>query len=146
MKKYLFAFIVGLLALTACEKEDDQVTAEAVTLGVSDVTAEQFTLSAKFTIKGEKETPCNYGIFVGDKPGLEHGSAIITENVYVSKPGSYDYSYVFNNQMGLLVPMYKFKPGTTVYYRAGIEVITAEGSTWYYGDEKKFLIPQQIEK
>lgn len=143
MKKYLFAILMGAFVLSSCEPEEkDLVTAEAVTLNVSHVSPEQFTLSATFTINGKKETPCIYGIFVGDEPGLQHG-ALITENKNASKPGTYPYTYVFNNQRGLVTPMYMYKPGTKVYYRAGIEVVTAEGGTWYYGEEKSFTVPAE---
>lgn len=143
MKKYLFALIIGVFALVSCEKEDT-VTVEAVTLDVTDVTIDHFKFAAKFTIKGDGKTPCNYGIFVGDQPGLASGKAMITENIYASEPGTYNYSYDFNNSFNIIpsINTYKFNPGTTLYYRAGIEVITADGSTWYYGDEKSFAIPK----
>lgn len=143
MKKIFFAFAIAAMALTSCIKSDvGKTNATAQTLDAQNITFEGFTLGAKFTIKGDGNTHCKYGILVGTEPGLTYKTGMFTSNEDVNNPGAYEYTYQFKNVLNdLIVPIVKFFPGQEVYYRAAIELVGIDESKYIYGEEKSLIIP-----
>ncbi len=146
MKKLLFASAIALAVLSSCMKEDytnKNVKCEVTTLSVGDVSLDDFTLNASFVISGKGDILCRYGIALGDTSGADQ---YVTEYVTVSAPGKYTYSYKWGNNRPLLpsVPVYIFQPGSTVYYRAFVEILNADGDSKYvYGETKSFTLPEE---
>lgn len=144
MKKVFFALVIVIAALSSCTKEDHtnkNVKCDATTLDVENVSADEFTFKASFKISGSGDIFCRYGVEAGED---KEKGFIATEFVNAQKAGDYNYSYKWVNNKQLLptVPLYIFAPGTTVYYRAFIEVLgTDGGSKYYYGQTKSFTVP-----
>lgn len=145
MKRILSSIAVAMIfvASVSCTKSDvGRTSATAETLDATDVSFKTFTLNAVFTIKGDGNTPCKYGILVGTEPGLTYKTGIFTSNEYVNDPGTYEYSYIMKNVVdGLVIPWTKFLPGQEVFYRAAIELVGIDESKFVYGEEKSLVVP-----
>lgn len=146
MKKLLFASAIALAVLSSCMKDDytnKNVKCEATTLDAANVTLDDFTLNASFEISGKGDILCRYGIALGD---TSEADQYVTEYVTVTEPRKFDYSYKWGNNRPILpsVPVYIFQPGSTVYFRAFVEILNPDGDSKYvYGQTKSFTLPEE---
>lgn len=135
--------LATILSVSCTKEKGNKVTATAVTLDATDVTFRTMTFSATFTIGGDGNTPCAYGILIGSEAGLTDATGIFTSLEYEFHTGTYNYVYNFNNVLGDIIPIVKFLPGQELFYRAAIKLDLGDESRYIYGEEKSLIVPLQ---
>lgn len=142
MRKFLVLFAAVAVIFVGCEQLDSSVNVKVKTLDATNVSYEKYTFNAEATIKGLSSA--NYaemGVYYGSTPNISKDNKFLTTEVKQAVNGANSYSDSDNNEYEFLgVKSYYFEKGTTIYYKAYVKVIDADGAHYTYGEEKSFTL------